>query len=215
MKIDKQGNIDKPGRRSLLTRLAALIGTAMVFRNSQAALNKTAKATEGPFYPRPSMRKADTDNDLVKVDGVVTEAGGEIVTLKGRVSDSNGKSLSGIRVEIWQCDVNGKYMHSGDSRNIVHDNAFQGFGHDITNENGEYSFRTIKPTKYPGRTPHIHVKVRSEKKELLTSQFYIAGEPDNNKDWIFRGLSAEQADAVSMKFKQNNGSPEAVVNIVV
>ena len=207
--------IDRLSRRSWLTRMCAMLGTAMVIRNSHAALKRTPVATEGPFYPKPSMRVADTDNDLVKVDGVVTEAGGEIITLKGLVSDKNGSSLNGVRVEIWQCDVNGKYLHTGDSRNIKYDNAFQGFGHDITNEEGKYSFRTIKPTKYPGRTPHIHVKVRTDEKELLTTQFYMDGEPDNENDPIFRRLSSEEATSVSMLLVQNGGRSEAIVNIVV
>ena len=37
--------------------------------------------------------------------------------------------------------------------------GFQGFGHDVTDAEGAYSFRTIKPVPYSGRTPHIHVKV--------------------------------------------------------
>lgn len=208
-------NRSRSARRNWLARVGTLLSAAMLSRFSHAALSKTPDATEGPFYPTPSMRVADTDNDLVKVDGVVTEAGGEIVFLKGVVSDKNGRSLSGVRVEIWQCDVNGKYLHSSDSRNIQHDNAFQGFGHDISNEKGEYSFRTIKPTKYPGRTPHIHVKVCTDEKELLTTQFYIDGEPDNEKDSIFRRLSSEEAASVSMQFIQDSGRSEAIVNIVV
>ena len=208
-------NTNRSSRRSWLARSVTLMGTAMLSRFSHAELNKTPTSTEGPYYPKPSIRVADTDNDLVKVAGVVTEAGGEIITLKGVVSDKSGQSLSGVRVEIWQCDVNGKYLHPGDSRNIKHDNAFQGFGHDITNEKGEYSFRTIKPTKYPGRTPHIHVKVCIGEKELLTTQFYIDGEPDNVKDSIFRRLSPLEAASVSMQLVQEGGHSAAVVNIVV
>lgn len=59
------------------------------------------------------------------------------------------------RVEIWQCDMNGKYLHGGFRRSIEFDAAFQGFGHDITGPDGSYKFRTIKPVTYPGRTPHI------------------------------------------------------------
>lgn len=208
-------NIDPSGRRHWLARIGALLGTALVFRNSTAATMQTPKAAEGPFYPLPSMRMADIDNDLVKVAGVVTESGGEIITLKGIVSDNKGNALPGVRVEIWQCDLNGKYLHTGDSQSIAHDKAFQGFGHDITKENGAYSFRTIKPTKYPGRAKHIHVKVINGEQELLTTQFYIDGEPDNMQDSLFRRLSEKEAAAVSMQFSQNAGRSETVVNIVV
>ncbi len=207
--------IEKPGRRSLLARVSALFGVAVLSRAGHAALKQTPGAAEGPFYPAPTMRYPDIDNDLVKVEGVVKESGGEIVTLKGVVSNKHGAVLSGARVEIWQCDINGKYLHTGDSQNLPHDPAFQGYGHDITNLQGEYSFRTIKPAEYPGRTRHIHVKVLNGEQELLTTQFYVEGEPNNRKDGIYRRLSGSEAEAVSMRFVENNGTTEAVVNIVV
>ncbi len=202
-------------RRRWLTRLSVTLGSIFVFRKISAESIQTPKSAEGPFYPSPSMRTADVDNDLVKVEGVVAESGGEIITLKGVVTNKEGISLPGVRVEIWQCDINGKYLHTGDKQNFPHDTAFQGFGHDITNENGEYTFRTIKPSKYPSRTQHIHVKVLSGEKDLLTTQFYIDGEPNNKNDFLFRKLSEKEAAAVSMRFTQEGDHTEAVVNIVV
>ncbi len=79
---------------------------------------QTPAATEGPFYPTKSMRYSDIDNNLVKISGVVKQAGGEILNLSGRVLDSNAKPIKGARVEIWQCDANGHYLHTGD-RNPV------------------------------------------------------------------------------------------------
>ncbi|PLX45679.1 MAG: protocatechuate 3,4-dioxygenase, partial [Hyphomicrobiales bacterium] len=118
----------------------------------------TPAATEGPFYPSPDMRLKDTDNDLVKIEGAVREAGGEVIFLTGRVLSRSGQPLEGARVEIWQCDVNRRYLHRGD-HGAARDGGFQGFGHDITGADGSYRFRTIMPVPYPGRTPHIHVKV--------------------------------------------------------
>jgi len=46
------------------------------------------------------MRTSDTDNDLVKVEGQEREAGDGIITLKGRILDSNGKPLPNHRIEI-------------------------------------------------------------------------------------------------------------------
>ncbi|MFK7853597.1 MAG: intradiol ring-cleavage dioxygenase [Granulosicoccus sp.] len=209
--------IFESSRRKFILAWSALIGSALASssRVSAATLQQTAKATEGPFYPEKSMRLEDIDNDLVKVMGAVKQAGGEVIKLKGQVKDTNGKPLEGLRVEIWQCDVNGRYLHTGDKQAIDYDQGFQGFGHDITNTDGQYSFRSIKPTKYPGRTPHIHVKVCKGEKELLTSQFYIADEPDNAGDSIFRRLSKQEADAVSMKFVGVDDGFEAKVDIVV
>ena len=206
-------------RRIWLKRYLALTGTWLLGRTpSASAATKTAttvRAAEGPFYPTETMRPGDVDNDLVKVEGQVREAGGEIVVLTGRVLDSNGKPQANHRIEIWQCDVNGKYLHTGDKSKITYDQGFQGFGHDMTNDNGEYRFRTIKPTRYPGRTPHIHVKVCKDEKELLTTQLYVAENPENKDDSLFNRMSSEEADAVSMKFVNQSGSVEAQLNIIV
>lgn len=204
----------QPSRRSFVARALAVIGLSALAKPVLAA-DLTPSATEGPFYPSPAMRRADVDNDLVKIIGSVQEAGGEVVTLKGRVTDTDGTPLADHRIEIWQCDLNGKYLHSGDRQDIAFDPAFQGFGHDITDQDGAYAFRTIKPVTYPGRTPHIHVKVFDGDNEVLTSQFYIDGHPANGRDRIFNRLSTADAQAVSMVFETTNGVEQAVVDVVV
>lgn len=201
-------------RRHILAAIVSGIGGAAAIGKAEAA-SLTPEATEGPFYPVDSMRMEDVDNDLVKVEGLVDKAGGEIILLKGMVSDRNGVPQDGLRIEIWQTDVNGKYLHSGDNRNLEYDKGFQGFGHDITDSSGNYIFRTIKPTQYPGRTPHIHVKICEGEKELLTTQFYIKDYPDNRKDGIFSRMSESEADSVSMIFSEDVDGTETIVNIVV
>ena len=118
------------------------------FRGADAA-GSTPSATEGPFYPSPAMRLGDVDNDLVTIVGAVRQAGGEVVMLTGRITDGNGVPRAGARIEIWQCDMNGTYLHPGDDRGILHDRGFQGFGHAIADDAGRYRFRTIKPAPYP------------------------------------------------------------------
>lgn len=204
----------KSTRRSILAGLVAFAGGALFWRSADAA-GLTPRATEGPFYPTPSMRMPDVDNDLVKVMGLVKEAGGEVITLKGTITDADGNPRVGHRIEIWQCDLNGKYLHPGDDRNVTYDQGFQGFGHDITGEDGSYSFRTIKPGKYPGRTPHIHVKVFDGGTELLTTQFYVAGDPDNERDSIFRRMSDEQAERVSMVYEDTENGIETTINVQI
>ncbi len=76
-------------------------------------------------------------------------------------------------------------------------------------------FRTIKPTIYPGRTPHIHVKVLDGDHELLTTQFYIKDDPNNARDGLFNRMSNVEANAVSMEFVQGETGTEATVNVVI
>ncbi len=201
-------------RRDLLISTAAIASGTVISRNVAAAI-LTPRAAEGPFYPTSSMRMDDIDNDLVKVSGKVKEAGGEIIILKGKVISREGNPLAGFRIEIWQCDVNGRYLHHGDNRNVPYDSGFQGFGHDITHSDGSYTFRTIKPTKYPGRTPHIHVKVSEGEHEILTTQFYIAGHADNNSDFLYRRMSAKQAQSVSMVFTKPKNVLETNVDVII
>lgn len=207
-------NKSTQSRRFFVSTILGAIGLSALAKPASAA-TPTPPAAEGPFYPTPTMRRADVDNDLVKILGSVEEAGGEVIILKGRVLDRAGAPLADRRIEIWQCDMNGKYLHSGDRQAIEFDPAFQGFGHDITGPDGSYEFRTIKPVTYPGRTPHIHVKIIEGEQEVLTSQFYIAGHPANSRDQIFNRLSDSDAQAVSMTFAMTDRGEEAVVDVVV
>lgn len=181
-------------------------------KSAAAKLMKTAPATEGPFYPTPAMRHSDIDNDLVKIESRVREAGGEILFLSGTVSDTQGAALGQLRVEIWQCDVNGRYLHTADD-NAVQDRDFQGFGHTFTDDAGHYEFRTIKPVSYPGRTPHIHVKVFG-KQEVLTTQFYLKDHPENARDSLYRRMNPQQRAAVEMDIVQQGDRSVAVVDVV-
>lgn len=201
-------------RRFLVAGIAGLTGAYLMASRAWAA-RRTPGASEGPFYPAPAMRKPDTDNDLVRVAGQINAAGGEVVTLRGTVKTRLGAPLSGYRVEIWQCDMAGHYMHPGDPRSAAFDAAFQGFGHDVTDADGAYVFRTIRPMPYPGRTPHIHVKVLEGEVERLTTQFYIAGDPANASDVLFQRMRPEEAAKVSMTFEPGPDGPEAVVDIVL
>src|SRR5262249_22296479 len=82
------------------------------------------------------------------------------------------------------------------------DENFQGFGRFTTGTKGEYRFRTIKPVPYPGRTPHIHVKVKKGNRELLTTQIFIAGHQQNANDGVLRGIrDSFERELVQVDFK--------------
>jgi protocatechuate 3,4-dioxygenase, beta subunit len=162
---------------------AAALFTPGVFAEQLA---RTPAMTEGPFYP--DRLPLDTDNDLVIVSNSITPAVGAITHLTGRVLDMNASPVRDVVIEIWQVDNNGVYLHSGDSGTRQRDTHFQGFGRTTTNARGEYRFRTIKPVPYPGRTPHIHVKVKRGQRELLTTQLFVNGHPQNRTDGILRGI---------------------------
>jgi protocatechuate 3,4-dioxygenase beta subunit len=202
----------RTNRRGFLTMASGTAMAAMMPAVANAAI-PTPSATEGPFYPSEAMRFPDVDNDLVKIASAVREAGGEIARLSGRVLDQAGNPVAGARVEIWQCDVNGRYLHTGDRSGKPRDASFQGFGHYVTGEDGEYWFRTIKPVAYPGRTPHIHVKVLSGR-NTLTTQMYIDQDPANDRDFLCSNMTNAQRATVAMQFQTGSNGIEAAVDIV-
>jgi NADH dehydrogenase I D subunit len=138
-------------RRALL-RAAGAVAASASLPAAAASLLATPPQTTGPFYPQ--ALPLDDDNDLVMIEGRPDRAAGTILHLAGRVLDSDGRPVPGVRVEIWQCDAFGVYHHARD-RHGPADANFQGFGHTNVDDQGGYRFRTIEPVPYPGRTPHM------------------------------------------------------------
>ena len=185
-----------PSRRLLLAGAGASL---LSFGSARAAgLIATPPQTEGPFYP--TAFPADIDNDLVQVRGQQARAMGTVLHLEGRVLDLTGKPVEGAIVEIWQCDAQGIYDHPRQPGRDRRDTAFQGYGRLPVGADGRYSFRTLKPVAYAGRSPHIHFKVATSAGKMLTSQFYIAGDSGNARDGVFRGIrDPRQRELVEMK----------------
>jgi len=178
-----------PNRRLFLGTLGASLFTVPGLFAEE--LVRTAAQTEGPFYP--DKLPLDTDNDLLLINDLTTPAIGEITHLTGKILDAKGNPLRNAQVEIWQCDSNGAYLHSGSDNGQRREKNFQGFGRFLTGSTGEYYFRTIKPVPYTGRTPHIHVKVLKGGKDLLTTQCYVKGHPGNERDFLWKAIKDEQA----------------------
>lgn len=153
-------------------------------------LTKTPKLTEGPFYP--DKLPLDTDNDLLVLNDATTPAVGEVTYLSGRILTESGSPVRNAFVEIWQVDNNGSYIHSGSTNREKLDKNFQGYGRFMTDAQGNYCFRTIKPVPYPGRTPHIHFGVSLNGKRVLTTQLLIKGHPQNERDGVIREIKEPQ-----------------------
>ena len=149
-------------------------------------LASTPSQARGPFYPYDPPLEADAD--LAQVGGSGALAQGVIAHLSGVVRDPRGRPVPGAEVEIWQCDVNGRYHHPHDRRNAPLDESFQGYGRTRTTEAGRYRFRTIEPVAYPGRAPHIHFAVKGPGFELLITQMYVSGAPGNARDGLLNRI---------------------------
>jgi len=181
-----------PDRRQFLKWIAigTTAGTFFTVRGAFAQeLVRTPPQTEGPYYP--IQLPLDQDNDLLIVNDNITPAVGEIVQISGRVLTPSGNPVRNATVEIWQADNTGAYLHPRSMGYNTRDLNFQGYGRFETASTGEYTFRTIKPGLYTGRTRHIHFKVRSAGRQDLTTQCYFQGEPRNDSDGVLRGIRNE------------------------
>ena len=183
-----------------LSGAAALLGAAGV--GAAGALPRTPSQTSGPFYP--ADKPLDRDADLTRVRGRGERASGQVVHVMGRVLDVDGRPVKGARIEIWQANTHGRYTHPNDANTAPLDPGFEGYADLLTDEDGRYRFKTIKPAAYPinpmnperVRPPHIHFDVSGRDARLVT-QMYFPGEPANAGDLIFGGLGADEQRAVT------------------
>ena len=190
-------------RRQLLSAAIGLTAASMALpAMAQQPRLKLPEVTEGPFYPPKRWRAqlSDWDADLTRVSngGQTLTAQGEHLGLELRVLDTAGKAVDRVELEIWQCDAHLVYRHPSEVDEARMDKGFQGFGSAITSAQGAAAFRTIKPVAYPGRTPHIHIKLRHASFGELTSQLFVAGDPGNARDGIWRRLGAQRQSALDM-----------------
>ena len=189
-------------RRLVVSGLAATAAGPLVPGTMLAqttSLLATPRQTTGPFYPVDWS--GDVDADLVRVSGEAARAQGVVTYLRGRVLDARGEPVPDAVVEIWQCDAFGHYRHPRD-RAEGRDPGFQGRGRVATGPDGGYAFRTIRPMPYPGRTPHIHVAVMTPGRAPLVTQFYVAGEPLNERDGLFNALrDPRQRESVLLRLE--------------
>jgi len=146
----------------------------------QALLPLTAQTTEGPYYFDARRERSD-----------ITEGqAGVPLDVSLTVCDVQGKPLAGMRVDIWHCNAAGTYSGyagQGDERDVSAKGKTFLRGSQTTGESGTVVFRTIYPGWYAGRTTHIHVKVLSGARAILTSQFFL---PDALSEYLYTQLPA-------------------------
>jgi protocatechuate 3,4-dioxygenase beta subunit len=100
-----------------------------------------------------------------------------------------------------RCDAFGSYRHPRGAGARI-DAGFQGFGSTRSDARGMYRFLTIRPVPYPGRTPHIHVKLRHPAFGEVTSQLFVAGEPGNAGDFLYQSLGDADRKEVELRLRK-------------
>lgn len=195
----------RPNNRAVLARRHALtaLGLAPLAAPLASAQERgpvpTPAQTLGPFYPRSAAeRPAQTDADLLTLEGDRVLSKGTPLYLTGRVLTRGGGPVAQALVEIWQCDAHAVYHHPDGGAQSERDPYFQGYGQARTDADGVFHFRTIEPVPYPGRTPHIHLRVQAVNRAALATQLYLPNHPDNERDFLYRRLSAAERAAVAL-----------------
>jgi protocatechuate 3,4-dioxygenase beta subunit len=189
-------------RRALLAGLAGAAVVPLARAQAPQSAGATPAQTLGPFYPRDEFeRPDDTDADLLRVDGDRVLTRGVPLYFTGRVADRAGAAVANAAIEIWQCDANAVYHHPDGGAEAERDPHFQGYGVTRTDAAGAFHFRTIRPVAYPGRTPHIHVRVQAADGRVLATQLYLPNDPGNARDFLFRRLSAHEQAALTLRLE--------------
>ena len=196
-------------RRRALGRGAALLLGVAGSRLAAAALAPTPAQSLGPFYPR--VLPTDRDNDLVRIAGRDRPAKGTVAFVAGRVTDTQGTPVADALIEIWQCDVHGRYLRPADDGPGPRDDEFQGYGQARSEATGAYEFRTIRPVPYSGRPPHIHFQVTHPRHPKLVTQLYARAEGQGSAAgygheasyralWVEFAPTNREAGAVAARF---------------
>jgi protocatechuate 3,4-dioxygenase beta subunit len=175
--------VDYPGYRS--TRLRAP-GRPLV------ALPEELHDLAGPVFGDDALD--EFDNDLTRQHA--GEPLGERIIVTGRVLDEDGRPISNALVEVWQANAAGRYRHEADRHPAPLDPNFSGAGRCLTDDEGRYTFVSIRPGSYPWgnhdnawRPAHIHFSVFGRQfTQRVVTQMYFPGDPLFPYDPIFNSV---------------------------
>jgi protocatechuate 3,4-dioxygenase, alpha subunit len=167
----------------------------------------TPAQTVGPFFHPGMLRDGIPAHQIARPD-----TPGEHIRVTGRVLDGEAQPVPDAMLEVWQANRHGRYHHPADRRPLDLDAGFIGFGRVGTDEDGRYSFETIKPGRVPFRdeslqAPHICLTVlaRGLLHHLLT-RLYFDDEPSNADDAILACVPLDRRDTLIARREELDGA---------
>ena len=174
-------------------------------RTPASRLYRIPDAARDPFAPcpPPPLVRAG-ENDLTRIAPGRPQAAGEAIAIAGRILDEDLRPVRRTLVEVWGANTHGRYSHVIDAvRNDAPlDPNFYGFGRLVTDDDGRYEVRTIKPGAYIARKditwwrpPHVHFSIVGGGVRLVT-QMYFPAEALNEKDFIFLAVPPPDRDRI-------------------
>ena len=177
-------------------------------------LKQTLSELTGPVYGRECVGPLDHDmTKNARVDGAPL---GERIVVAGRVLDEDGRPLPDTLIEVWQANAAGRYIHENDQHDAPLDPNFRGSGRCVTDRQGRYKFRSIKPGAYPWgnhangwRPNHIHFSLFGPSFiTRLVTQMYFPGDPLLDLDPIYQASPEGQRELMVAKFDLDVTEPD-------
>jgi protocatechuate 3,4-dioxygenase, beta subunit len=167
---------------------------------------------QDPFNPMPLLPAIHPyEADLTRIAPNRPLASGERIEVTGRILDEDQKPVRRVLIELWNANTFGRYSHTRDDSNTAPlDPHFYGFGRVLTDDDGMYRFRTIKPGAYIARSdigwwrpPHVHFSIVGGGVRLVT-QMYFPHEPLNDRDFIHMVITEEARHRVIARPGENH-----------
>ena len=152
-------------------------------RQALLSLQNSLSEVTGPVFGHNDL--GPLDNDLIRNYAKRGDPIGERIIVHGRVLDESGRPVPNALVELWQANAGGRYRHKKDTYLAPIDPNFGGCGRTLSDADGRYFFRTVKPGPYPWRNyvnswrpAHIHFSIfGSGFVQRLITQMYFEGDP--------------------------------------
>lgn len=172
-----------------ITEQPPQIEQTATFPTCQPKANPSPSMTEGPYYKSNTPERTS-----------LLEPGtpGDRLVLTGHVLTTDCVPIAGAWLDFWQADGEGRYDNAG----------YKLRGHQFTDREGQYYLETVLPGVYPGRTRHIHVKVKAPGQPVLTTQLFFPDEPANLTDAIYD-------PALLVFFQKTNGEYQASFDFIL
>ena len=158
------------------------------------SLQNSLSEVTGPVFGHDEL--GPLDHDLLLNYAKDGEPIGERTIIHGRLLDENARPVPGALIEVWQANAGGRYRHRNDTYLAPIDPNFGGCGRMITDAEGCYAFRTVKPGAYPFRNfvnswrpAHIHFSISGHGfAQRLITQMYFEGDPLIPRDAILNTI---------------------------
>ena len=184
---------------------------------------QSASQTIGPYFaycltPEPWGREGITSNQLAAAN-----TSGDRIRIQGRVLDGAGVPVGDALVELWQANAAGRYRHPADDRaELPLDDGFIGFGRCMTDDEGAFSFLTVKPGPVSGRgnqaqAPHVSliVQARGMQSHVFTRLYFADEAEANAEDPVLATVEEARRGTLIAAREDSSGVPAYRLDIVL